>query len=212
MFVARQNLPIHLNISTGVSKAPLSHSTSSSLSRGLYYSFVKNILKKKSSNFMIFLRAFQKHPFHIEHRLYHHIFLQSISTLKYNHSLRRPFKANINLINFFGWFPLILLVMTAINYSRNSDFDIPDICHFFTLTHFQAWKFYTQNCTMYTKFNIQLEKIPLRWKFLYWRRGQRGHGQDKYKWEMCLRPDFSSSSEMANKHFISGLKKYCESP
>ena len=23
---------------------------------------------------------------------------------------------------------------------------IPDICHFFILTHFQAWKFYTQKC------------------------------------------------------------------
>ena len=24
--------------------------------------------------------------------------------------------------------------------------DIPDICHFFTLTYFEAWKFYTQKC------------------------------------------------------------------
>ena len=23
---------------------------------------------------------------------------------------------------------------------------IPDICHFFTLTYFEAWKFYTQKC------------------------------------------------------------------
>ena len=29
---------------------------------------------------------------------------------------------------------------------------IPDICHFFTLTHFQAWKFYTQKCVNSRKF------------------------------------------------------------
>ena len=27
-----------------------------------------------------------------------------------------------------------------------SNTDIPDICHFFTLTYFEAWKFYTQKC------------------------------------------------------------------
>ena len=34
--------------------------------------------------------------------------------------------------------------------SRNLSFAslllIPDICHFFTLTYFEAWKFYTQKC------------------------------------------------------------------
>ena len=49
---------------------------------------------------MMLLPAFQKHPFHIEPRLYHHIFLESTSTLHYNCSRWRLVKTDINLIIF----------------------------------------------------------------------------------------------------------------
>ena len=49
------------------------------------------------------------------------------------------------LMTHLFWHHLLIKPQTSIS-TRIAIVPIPDICHFFTLAYFEAWKFYTQKC------------------------------------------------------------------
>ena len=66
---------------------------------------------------------------------------------------------------------------------------IPDICHFFTLTHFESWKFYTRKVRKFTTNGAQSSNFLVFLEFFTLSQKFYTHGvPDKYQvcsWQ-CL--------------------------